>query len=336
MAEVDPVRGPHGVYDPLGLTRGPPPDSSEFQEALRRQAVEKSDEQEQQKRKRNLEAQEKEKAEKKEKSTTETEKEHKKSRAEKKKGEFTSRLAATSAKAAGETAPSPAAMPLAGEKLGSAAGEESVEMQTYFPKGGEKVEIGPTLKEAALSPAAQEDHVGEVIHHPNPPPAPHTGEKQDAPEEKVTAAPVSTGKAAGSPGVSVSGPLASVMGNLPPQIVDMFERMAGVMTVMTSSGMKETTITLNSPQFANSPFFGSQIVIREYSTAPKAFNIMLLGNPQAMEAFHGKIGSLQAAFNMSEYNFRVHRLETALLKEAAPVLERKESASHDEEKEREQ
>jgi hypothetical protein len=113
-----------------------------------------------------------------------------------------------------------------------------------------------------------------------------------------------------------------------PQMLDIFERMAGVMTVLTTTGVSETTVTLNSPQFASSVFYGTQIIIKEYSTAPKAFNIQIHGTPQAVAAFQGNTNDLMAAFQHGNYNFRVNRLETGYL-EDRPLFHRKESASGD-------
>ncbi|MBI2811214.1 MAG: hypothetical protein HYX67_10345 [Candidatus Melainabacteria bacterium] len=112
---------------------------------------------------------------------------------------------------------------------------------------------------------------------------------------------------------------------LTPQVMEMFDRMVGVMTVMNMTGMTETVITLNSPQFASSVFFGSQIIIQEFSTAPKAFNIQLNGSQQAVALFQGNTDDLMAAFQAGNYNFRVNRLETGYLTER-PLFKRKEKA----------
>jgi hypothetical protein len=113
--------------------------------------------------------------------------------------------------------------------------------------------------------------------------------------------------------------------NLHPQVMEIFDRMVGVMTVMNMSGMTETTITLNAPQFASSVFFGTQIIIQEFSTAPQAFNIQLNGTPQAVALFQGNVDDLMAAFQAGNYNFRVNRLETGYLTER-PLFKRKEKA----------
>ncbi len=118
--------------------------------------------------------------------------------------------------------------------------------------------------------------------------------------------------------------------NIPPQVMELFDRMVGVMTVMSMSGITETVITLNSPQFASSVFFGSQIIIQEYSTAPQAYNIQLNGTPQAVALFQGNADDLLAAFQAGNYNFRVNRLETGHLTER-PLFKRKEKAGGDKE-----
>lgn len=113
--------------------------------------------------------------------------------------------------------------------------------------------------------------------------------------------------------------------NLHPEIMNLFDRMVGVMTVMTMSGISETTFILNAPQFASSVFFGTQIIIQEFSTAPKAFNIQINGNPQAVALFQGNADDLMAAFQAGNYNFRINRLETGYLSER-PLFKRKEKA----------
>ncbi len=116
--------------------------------------------------------------------------------------------------------------------------------------------------------------------------------------------------------------------NLPPQVQQLFDRMVGVMTVMNMSGMTETVITLNTPQFASSVFFGTQIIIQEFSTAPQAFNIELKGDPQAVALFQGNANDLMAAFQAGNYNFRINRFETGYLSDR-PLFKRKEKASGD-------
>ncbi len=115
---------------------------------------------------------------------------------------------------------------------------------------------------------------------------------------------------------------------LTPQVMELFDRMVGTMTVMSASDMTETVITLNAPQFASSVFFGSQIIIQEFSSAPKQFNIKLNGSAQAVALFQGNADDLMAAFQGGKFGFKVHRLETGIL-EDQPLFKRKEKTSGD-------
>lgn len=152
-------------------------------------------------------------------------------------------------------------------------------------------------------------------------------EKKEAPAEM--AARTSSGGELPVPVVPPSPEALPSYVNIHPQVMEIFDRMVGVMTVMSMSGMTETVMTLNAPQFASSVFFGSQIIIQEFSTAPQAFNIQLNGTPQAVALFQGNIDDLMAAFQAGNYNFRVNRLETGYLTER-PLFKRKEKAGEKE------
>jgi len=105
----------------------------------------------------------------------------------------------------------------------------------------------------------------------------------------------------------------------------LFEKMASCMLVMSTSHEQETTLVLDSPNFASSSFFGTQITIREFSTAPKAFNIEILANPLALTMINASKNDLLTAFQRSNFNFTVHRLETHLEQtEQRPLFHRKE------------
>jgi hypothetical protein len=167
---------------------------------------------------------------------------------------------------------------------------------------------------------------------PPPPPSAITGGERGE-EKKIKESEETSGlpQAQAMPEMQPQFPPAPTLETLPPyahldpQVMELFDRMAGVMTVMQTSGITETTITLNAPQFASSVFFGTQIIIQEFSTAPKAFNIQLNGTPQAVALFQGNADDLMAAFQAGNYNFRVNRLETGYLTER-PLFKRKDQA----------
>lgn len=108
----------------------------------------------------------------------------------------------------------------------------------------------------------------------------------------------------------------------------LFDRMVGTITVMDSSGIKTTEFMLSGEEFASSVFYGARITITEYSTAPKAFNVQLSANPEAVALLQGSMPNLLANFESGKYAFRIHRLDTSVLEER-PLFKRKGSSGSD-------
>lgn len=108
----------------------------------------------------------------------------------------------------------------------------------------------------------------------------------------------------------------------------LFEKMASCMIVMNASNDIETTLFLDSANFASSSLFGTQITIKEFSTAPKAFNVEIISNPNAAAMIDAGKNSLLSHFQKGNFNFSVHRLDTHIAERAdKPVFHRKESVS---------
>ena len=105
--------------------------------------------------------------------------------------------------------------------------------------------------------------------------------------------------------------------------------MISVISILKDSGVTETTIHLISPEFANSQLFGSQVIIREYSTAPLVYNIEFMGNPQAARLFQKNLNQLRSAFNDPKYRFRVNRLEASISNEEYRRVERKKNPAEE-------
>lgn len=149
-------------------------------------------------------------------------------------------------------------------------------------------------------------------------------------EEPVIPTTFQTGAPPAAPVILPGGeplqPLTAPFANLPAPVAALFERMVGVMTVMNTpgSGVTETTINLDNPKFANSVFYGTQIIITEFSTAPKAYNIQLLGNQQAITLIDNNKQELLAAFQAGNYTFKVNRIDTGHLT-AAPEERKREA-----------
>lgn len=112
------------------------------------------------------------------------------------------------------------------------------------------------------------------------------------------------------------------LAGLSPAIEAAFEKMASCMIVMTSTHETETTIFLDN---ANSSLHGTTITIREFSTAPKIFNVEIVSHAQAVALIDSSKNDLLSAFQKGNFNFSIHRFDTHLQKkEDRPVLHRKE------------
>ena len=96
------------------------------------------------------------------------------------------------------------------------------------------------------------------------------------------------------------------------EIEALFEKMAATMLVMTSTDERETTLFLDSPKFSSSTLFGTRITIKEFSTAPKVFNIEIASHHAALQLLSSHKDALMAAFENHKLPFSVHRLDTEL------------------------
>jgi len=96
------------------------------------------------------------------------------------------------------------------------------------------------------------------------------------------------------------------------EIEALFEKMASTMLVMNSESEQQTTLFLDTPQYSSSAFFGTRITIKEFSTAPKIFNIEIASSPTALNLLTTHKDALLAAFDSHKLPFSVHRLDTEL------------------------
>jgi hypothetical protein len=106
---------------------------------------------------------------------------------------------------------------------------------------------------------------------------------------------------------------------LSPQILDLFDRIVGVLTVLQMQGKTETTIHLNEQQ---SPLLqGAEVVLSQVSTAPGSYNIELRGPPQTVALFQDNLEQLKKAFQRreeenkagkKEFNFKINDIRISL------------------------
>lgn len=120
---------------------------------------------------------------------------------------------------------------------------------------------------------------------------------------------------------------------LPTDIEALFEKMAGSMIVLSSSQESETSLFLDSPQFSSSVFYGTKITIKEFATAPKAFNVEISSSPLALMRIEMHKASLLEAFQKGDFNFSIGRFDLNLQDDDRPSFARKDPVSNEEEDE---
>ena len=108
---------------------------------------------------------------------------------------------------------------------------------------------------------------------------------------------------------AVTPPDTTACSKLSPQVYELFEKMAGVITIADHSGIERTTMTINMP---NSVFQGAEVIIDRYSTAPNAFNIQLTGSPEAVKVFDAHLANLTSAFLQGGFTFEANVLKPVL------------------------
>ncbi len=101
-------------------------------------------------------------------------------------------------------------------------------------------------------------------------------------------------------------------------ITPLFEKIASHLLVIHLPDAIQTSFILNQPQFKDSPFFGTEIRIKEFSSAPKAFNIEIISDPVAIATLHAHEQRLLSLFAKGEFPFIIHRLETQIREEREP------------------
>jgi hypothetical protein len=87
----------------------------------------------------------------------------------------------------------------------------------------------------------------------------------------------------------------------------LFEKMASSMLILYSTGDQETTLFVDN---RDSIFCGTRITIKEFSTAPKIFNVHITSNPSSLHLINAHKAALLSSFEQSKFPFSVHRLET--------------------------
>jgi len=76
--------------------------------------------------------------------------------------------------------------------------------------------------------------------------------------------------------------------------------------------MTETTLNLDGPRFAGTPLAGTKLIVREYSTAPLAFNIHFACSPVGLAFLQPQLKTLSTLFQSRRYPFSIHSVDADL------------------------
>jgi len=115
------------------------------------------------------------------------------------------------------------------------------------------------------------------------------------------------------------------------ETLELFEQMVASIEHQHALGDTKTVIFLDKQELGDSLFSGAQILIEEFSTAPKAFNVTLIANEAACSLIKTQLALLIAQIKQKDLPFSIHRLEINLLKEEEPLYIREEPVNRDKE-----
>jgi hypothetical protein len=89
---------------------------------------------------------------------------------------------------------------------------------------------------------------------------------------------------------------------LHPQVMQLFDRLVGVITVLQVQGKTETSIQLNDQQFPH--LKGTEILVTRFDTASNAYNIELRGPPEAVKILQKDLEGLKKTFSSRKKEFK--------------------------------
>lgn len=99
------------------------------------------------------------------------------------------------------------------------------------------------------------------------------------------------------------------------EAASLFDHLCARMLVMTMDSEQETTLFLQGEAFANSPFSGARVVIQEFRTAPKIFNVTIHATDEAALLIQAHAAAFLELLQDRKFCFGINRMETAPLRE---------------------
>jgi len=121
----------------------------------------------------------------------------------------------------------------------------------------------------------------------------------------------------------------SPFANMPKDVFELFEKMVGMMTMQQDQGKNTITLQLN---MKGSVFDKCELVIMHYDTAPHAYNVQFVGNPEGVERFAKNMQGLNNAITESKLNFTIHLLPPRLQKNYSRRIESTDTDMDNQEK----
>ena len=110
------------------------------------------------------------------------------------------------------------------------------------------------------------------------------------------------------------------------ELLPLFEHVVGTILTINKQGISKTHIILNNPKFEATRFFGMEIVLTKYSSAPDSFNILFTGsNEEAISIVNDNLEGLYKVFQAADLPFDIGRISA----EYKPLFERKKAVSEE-------
>lgn len=92
----------------------------------------------------------------------------------------------------------------------------------------------------------------------------------------------------------------------------LLDKMCSEMLIMTSESSSKTILVLETKEFANSPFYGAELTLEEFSTAPKVFNISIRASTPAVTLIQTHLAGFMQLLQERNFSFGVNRIDTSI------------------------
>jgi hypothetical protein len=92
-----------------------------------------------------------------------------------------------------------------------------------------------------------------------------------------------------------------------------FDTVCNQLVFLENEGISRTTLSLDSEHLRDSPFYGARILLEEFSTAPKLFNISITAGNEAISLIQTHLAGFMQLIEEKKLSFGVHRIDTDCL-----------------------